>query len=458
MRVTFITPPSEFLLDERVFVSLGILKVAAVVQAAGYVVEHLDLTGRADYEAVISQHYDPSTTYCLTATTPQLPAAVRIARLLRSCRTVLGGPHATMVGAAARAGSERAKKAMLQLLGIFGSVVIGDGEHAIWKALAGSRLVDADPKTTMWQTSKDYSNSPWPARELVDMETYHYEVDKQRALSLITQLGCPFECGFCGGRNTPMLRRIRTRPAGNVIAEMMHLHNTYGVTGLMFYDDELNVNPGMIDLMSRIKDTGIPWRLRGFVKAELFTSGQAGAMYEAGFRHLLCGFESGDPRILSNINKKATLDDNTRMLRTAHAAGLKVKALMSFGHPGESLETITATRDWLLQERPDDFDCTVITVYPGTPYYDKAVSIGDGIYCYSYNGDLLYSEDVDFTERVAYYKGVAGHYNAYVWTDYLSRQDLVTLRDQTESAVREKLNIPYPRARAPYDHSMGQGA
>ena len=35
-RVTLITPPSIFLLDERVFMSLGILKVAAVLEKAGH--------------------------------------------------------------------------------------------------------------------------------------------------------------------------------------------------------------------------------------------------------------------------------------------------------------------------------------------------------------------------------------------------------------------------------------
>ena len=68
-------------------------------------------------------------------------------------------------------------------------------------------------------------------------------------------------------------------------------------------------------------------------KAELFTDEQAEAMYAAGFRWLLCGFESAHPIILRNINKKATRSDNTTMLRIAHKHGLKVKALMSVGHP-----------------------------------------------------------------------------------------------------------------------------
>ena len=43
--VCLITPPSAFLLDERVFVSLGVLKVAASLEAGGCRVNLLDLSG-----------------------------------------------------------------------------------------------------------------------------------------------------------------------------------------------------------------------------------------------------------------------------------------------------------------------------------------------------------------------------------------------------------------------------
>lgn len=456
MRICFITPPSEFLLDQRVFVSLGILKVAAACEQAGYEVDHLDLTGLTNYVEA-AQDYQGANIFAITATTPQMPMAVAISNVLQG-RTVLGGPHATLVNAAAKRGSKRARAALAHLLESFDCVVAGDGEKAIFQAVKWFGLVDADdPKSPLWNTSEEFNASPWPARHLVDMDSYHYSVDGKRALTMVSQLGCPFECGFCGGRFSPMLRRIRTRTAVDVVAEMKSLHEHYGVEGMMFYDDELNVNKGLVPLMRDVAQTGIDWRLRGFVKAELFTEEQAEAMYAAGFRWLLCGFESAHPRILRNINKKATLEDNTAMLRTAHKYGLKVKALMSIGHPGESEETIEATKQWLLQEKPDDFDCTVITVYPGTPYYDSAVHLSGPVYRYEINGDALYSEDLNFNEGHGYYKGKSGEYTSFVWTDYLDRERLVELRDDLESEVRATLGIPYPHGAAAlnYEHSMG---
>ena len=92
---------------------------------------------------------------------------------------------------------------------------------------------------------------------------------------------------------------------------------------------------------------------------------------------------------------------------------------MSIGHPAESEETVLALRDWLIEHKPDDFDCTVITVYPGTPYHDEAKEVSPGVYCFETHGDKLYSQDVDFNKEQAFYKGKPGEYHAFVWTDFL---------------------------------------
>jgi anaerobic magnesium-protoporphyrin IX monomethyl ester cyclase len=388
-------------------------------------------------------------------------------------RIVLGGPHVTLVATAYKrerllARSHRATAAYDRLRELADVIVAGDGEEAIFLALAPDAppFVDADnPKSPLFLSSRRLTELPYPARHLVDVDSYHYAIDGVRALSMIAQLGCPFACGFCGGRESPSFRRARMRSTESVVAEMAHLHDAYGLTGFMLYDDELNVNPRMVELMDAITDLqrarGVEFRLRGFIKAQLFTEAQAAAMYRAGFRWILTGFESGSPRILKNINKKSTREENTRCVDIARRHGLKVKALMSVGHPGESEETITETREWLLSTRPDDFDVTIITTYPGTPYYDHATPhpTEAGVWVYEFNGDRLYSLEVDYTEVADYYKGDPdGGYRSFVYTDALSADDLVKLRDAVERDVRHALGLSFHRA-APalrYEHSMGQ--
>jgi len=239
--VCLVIAPSGFLLDERVFMSLGILRVAAVLEQAGISVELLDLSGIENYEEVVRLHAGASAAvrYGITATTPQMPAAVNVAAAIKAVRpgaiTILGGPHVTLVSAAVKreqraSSGGRATAAFDVLRKAFDVLVAGDGETAIFPALKLSRaecpaFIDADdPKSPLFLTNETLTQLPFPSRHLIDVDSYHYAIDGRRALSLIAQLGCPFECGFCGGRSSPMLRRVRTRSSGNIIAEMTGLY------------------------------------------------------------------------------------------------------------------------------------------------------------------------------------------------------------------------------------------
>ncbi len=127
----------------------------------------------------------------------------------------------------------------------------------------------------------------------------------------------------------------------------------------------------------------------------------------------------------------------------------------------KSEETILAVRDWLIKVKPDDFDCTVITVYPGTPYYDEALphpTLKDvWTFTCKKSGDKLHAYDLDFTQSAGYYKGDPNEYKSYVFTDHLSAERIVELRNVVELETRKALSIPFnpsnPAVR--YEHSMG---
>jgi anaerobic magnesium-protoporphyrin IX monomethyl ester cyclase len=474
--IALITPPSPFLLDERVFMHIGILKVAAALEAAGYEIDFLDLAGVDQWREVIATYvtnYEYTRTFGITATTPQIPFALQISKYIKelapAAKVILGGTHSSLMHSAMKKEKNggRATKDIEALLTHFNVLVAGDGEKAIFEALKLDKgIVDADlPKSDLFLTNEELTQLPLPSRHLVDMDSYHYDIEGAKATSLICQLGCPFKCTFCGGRNSPFLRRIRTRTSDSVVAEVKYLHKTYGFTGFMFYDDELNVSKEWETLLENLvalqKELNTSFMFRGFVKAELFTQRQADLMYQAGFRWLLTGFEAGDERILVNIDKNADVAANTRCIQYAKNAGLKIKALMSLGHAGESRQTIANTKNWLLETKPEDFDCTIITTYPGSPYFDDAVLDGDKyVYTQPKTGDKLYQKNLDYLEKPDYYKGdPEGGYHSYVWTDYLTPEELVEERDALEKEVREVLSIPFNPAGGfvKFEHSMGQG-
>lgn len=480
--VCLIIPPSVFLLDERVTPSGGILTIAAVLEQADVHVEILDLSGLEHFEQAVSDyvsHNPHIKAFGITTTTAQMPKAREVLTAIRSRRpdakVILGGPHVTSVNAAYKGEVKRgihdgrAQHALRQL-DDFDIIVAGDGEEAIFQALHSDapHCIDGDDiKSPLFLNSKALETLPFPARHLIDVHSYMLLVEGEPALSLIAQLGCPFECGFCGMRNSPSFRKIRTRSSERIVEEMEHIYRTTGRKGFMFQDDELNVNKQVVSLMEKIIELqqrlGVEFRLRGFIKAELFTDEQAKVMYKAGFRWILTGFESGSPEILTVINKKATREENTECVNIAHRNGLKVKALMSIGHPGETKWSIMQTRDWLLGVKPADFDVTIITPYPGTPYYDLAIphDLFKGVWVYTHKtGAKLFQYDVDYSRVADYYKGDPNDgYHSHVFTETLSPEELVKLRGEVETEVRNTLKIPfYARAASSlrYETSMGQ--
>ena len=68
------------------------------------------------------------------------------------------------------------------------------------------------------------------------------------------------------------------------------------------------------------------------------------AHQEAGCRLLIVGYESGDPQILKNIKKGATVERARQFTKDCHKLGLVVHGDFILGLPGETRETIRTTR------------------------------------------------------------------------------------------------------------------
>lgn len=475
-----IIPGSIFLSDERNFIHLGILKCAAVLEQNGHGIDMLDLCGVRNYEDAVRDYIKETeaNSICLTATSPQMPAVDKICSTIRlerpEVKLILGGPHPTVVSAARKMEKKkgavsRAHVAQDRLFEIVDVVVAGDGEDSVEGSLIAPKgtLIDADDPSSSLFLSKDrLSELPLPARHLVDVNTYKYYIDGENSASLIMQLGCAMGCRFCSGRYSPSYRRVRLRSIDSVIDEMRHLYDTYGFKSFQMYDDELNMNPNMIsDLKEIIKfqeKIGESFKFRGFIKSHLFNKEQAKYLKECGFSQICIGFESGSDRILRNIKKQATRKQNSECVEIAKSAGLKIKAFMSLGHPSESDLTARDSCEWLIDMEVEEFDCSVVSPFPGCPYYDESVIVDEGRGIWKYvvpeNGDNLYSIDVDYTKTTQYYKGDKNlGYSSFVYTDFLKPEEIVQLRDWIEDTVRQKLNLPYFKTAAAinYDHSMG---
>lgn len=455
MRVALINPPSPFLLDDRVVPSLGVLQVAASLRDHEHDVQILDLAGldKASMADSVREAIGDYDLYGITATTPQFPFAIDILRWIRESdpgkRVIIGGPHATV---------------MPESCEMFDCVVMGDGEDAVIEALNSQAPKILDYASTV---TKGELRWRWPARDLIDMTSYKYRLGGRLGTSMLWSMGCPFGCLWCAGRLTPFLRRQRQRNVGDVIRETEHLVATYGIGAVTAYDDEVNIQAEpLMELCQGLAPLGLKYR--AFIKANLFTEAQAEAMAKAGFIEVCTGVESGSDRILGIMQKQTSFEINRRARETARKYGLRFKAFCSIGHVGETFADVMETKRWLLEVRPDDFDVTVLTIYPGTPIYAKRQFVGtdeSGHRIVKYvheskrseeNGATLFFTEVDFASEFSWYKGKPKEYISHVWTPDLSKEDLVELRDQVEDDVRKELRIPYPQ-RYSGDYLDGQG-
>lgn len=462
MNVCLVNPPSPFLLDDRVFPPLGLLQVASVLEEQGHEVEVADLGGRSDYlNVMVSMIEKGFDLFGVTATTPQFPMAIDVLDLIRQMdptkRVILGGPHATVAP---------------ESCSMFDCVVMGDGEESVLEAILPGSPQRIDNASTV---SKGQLRWHWPARHLIDMNSYQYALRGMRGTSMMLSQGCPYSCSFCCGRLVPYYRRVRVRDVDDVVKEMESLIETYGIRAVMCFDDEINLlNEPLLEFCHKIKPLGM--KFRAFVKANLFTDRQAEAMAEAGFVDVCTGVESGDDRILGVINKQTTRLINKNFVDIARRHGMRSKAFCSLGHPGENYESAMNLKDWLLWARPDDFDVTVISVYPGTPLWAERQFVeevnGTRVCRYTRQsknrkeqGATLFFEEVNYAETFMFYKGRPKEYISHVWTPDLTKTDLVHLRDEIEDDVRKALQIPFPTrysgdyllGEENFEHSMGQG-
>jgi anaerobic magnesium-protoporphyrin IX monomethyl ester cyclase len=212
----------------------------------------------------------------------------------------------------------------------------------------------------------------------------------------------------------------------------------------MFYDDEINLNKIYFEnLLSALikyqEDNNVQFNFRGYTRSDLFNNEQANLMYKAGFKWLLVGFESGSDKILKNIDKGCTVEDNTNVFEIARKNNLKIKALMSIGHPGETHETINETINWLKKVKPEETDTTIVAIYPGSYYFDKSILIDKDLLLYKNEKtkDSLYIKNVDFLSKSNFYKSKSDEYVSFIYTDDLSDKEIVKQRLLIENEVKK---------------------
>jgi hopanoid biosynthesis associated radical SAM protein HpnJ len=209
----------------------------------------------------------------------------------------------------------------------------------------------------------------------LDVTRYNVPFLLHPYVSLYTTRGCPAQCTFCLWPQTLSGHPWRKRSSDDVAAEMAKAKQLWpDVKEFFFDDDTFNIQKARtIELCAKLKPLGLTWSCTSRVTTDFET---LKAMKEAGCRLLIVGYESGDPQILKNIKKGATVERARQFTKDCHKLGLVIHGDFILGLPGETRETINNTIAFAKELDVETIQVSVAHAYPGTELYDYAVKNG----------------------------------------------------------------------------------
>ena len=385
--ITLVFPSSPFLIDQAVFPPLGIMYLSAHLKQMGLGVQCLDM-GIGHKPDMAESHL-----VGISFTTPQRGEAYDLARTYRGThRLVAGGPHPThMPGEAKRQG--------------FDVVVRGYGEPILASMLG-------------IKDSREFDWNLWPDRDALPIDRYDYRIDDRKATPVMTTRGCPYDCSFCAR----MDRKCHVQSAEQTVAEFFHIRERYGISAIMLFDDVFVINKKRTRKIAKMME-GEDFLFRCFGRADLMDGENCELLARMGTVEVGLGVESGSDAVLKKNRKRTTREMNTKAVENLRKTGIRAKAFIIIGLPGETEATINETITWIEEARPDDIDVTVFQPLPGSDVFANPAKWGI---------------DFRYDDGGQWYKGRPGEYTTTVRTDGLSSEEIVYWRDYIEEKFKKK--------------------
>jgi anaerobic magnesium-protoporphyrin IX monomethyl ester cyclase len=357
--ICLILPPSPWLISDTDLPFLGPLYLSSYLKDKGFDVTVMDLSGENLSDWWPKEHFD---VWGITGTSPNFPQMKIIAGRIKTvdpkALIVAGGAHATM-----------APKHLLRNSAV-DIVVEGPGEKKLENVLNGFKY-DIDPN--------DYKIAPIPDYEAIDFkkylpsQTFKYLLGEVNEATILTTLGCPYRCNFCGQHN--MRSKIKFIPLPDIEKNIDHLISRYQVKLFYVLDDTFGFAKGRLkDLCALFKKKDIRWHC--LLRADLATRPRLEMMRESGCIGIVYGFESGSNRILKLMNKGTTAQQNYEAARNTWEQGMMVRGQMIVGFPGENDETIKETKRFIKSSFVDVFGIHAFQPYPGSDVWNHPDKYG----------------------------------------------------------------------------------
>jgi len=389
-KIVFITPPYERIAPGYEFVkhvtnqspSLGLLHLAAEVREHDYdpsIIESdiFNLSVDDVVEKVIStQPRYVGITLFTVGVWSSVSIASKIKAAMPGVTIIVGGPH---ISSMAKETMERFRE--------FDVAVLGEGEEPLVQLLnaleAGDDLETVpsllymeggETRTTpRLPINKELNHLPMPAWDLLPNFPYAYnpaiyDYPRQPVATIAASRGCPFHCKFCD--TSTFGAKVRAYTPERIFEILQHLQETYGISHVLFVDDLFLASKQRTRrLCELIIESGMKITWTCCARVDTVKPEILALMKKAGCWEISFGVETGSNEMLLKMDKLADLDRSEKALNWAADAGIRIKGLFILGFPGETLETIQKTKEFIRRVPLTIMNLTKFTPYPGSPIY-----------------------------------------------------------------------------------------
>jgi anaerobic magnesium-protoporphyrin IX monomethyl ester cyclase len=296
---------------------------------------------------------------------------------------------------------------------------------------------------------------PFPHRRTLDMSLYADNPMDQPTPSaqLLASRGCPYKCDFCVWPQVVYEdNKYRTHSATRMAEEVEHLFrgNAFPYASYYYDDDTFNIGDKRLsDFADELVSRGlghIPWS--AMCRADTLKKPTLEKLRRAGLCAVKYGVESGNQEIVNSIQKNLDLVKLRDMTRFTHALGIRTHLTFSFGHIGETPETMQQTLDLALELDPYSVQFSIATPFPGTRFFNYAAknnllntldySAYDGMSRGVVRTEKLSAEELE--EFMAYAHGV--------WDRHRERRGGLAKRILKDPLGSARYALGHPRAAA----------
>lgn len=233
---------------------------------------------------------------------------------------------------------------------------------------------------------RELEEIPWPHWPEGYLEKFwaagkSYGIRSERDIPLLATRGCPYRCTFCSSPQMWSTRYVM-REVDDVIAEIKHYVERFGITSFQLYDlTAFTRKRWTLEFCRRLKAEGlnVRWSLPSGTRSEVLDSEVLTLLRETGCDYVAYAPESGSPTTLTRIKKRVKLDRMVASIREAKRLGLTVRTNLIIGFPDESRAEMFETLRFGLRMAVlgvDEVPFFIFSAYPGTEIFADLVARG----------------------------------------------------------------------------------